>query len=72
MTQGAVSRIRGESSSEEEKAQLKELKSFMARIALGRMGDADDIARVALFLASELSSYMTGSLITVDGGYLIS
>ena len=72
MTQGTVSRIRGESSSEEEKAQLKELKSFMARIALGRMGDADDIARVALFLASELSSYMTGSLITVDGGYLIS
>ena len=44
----------------------------MARMVLGRMGDADDVARVALFLASELSSYMTGSVITVDGGYLIS
>jgi len=36
------------------------------------MGDADDVARVALFLASDLASYMTGSLIVVDGGYLIS
>lgn len=36
------------------------------------MGDADDIGRVALFLASDLASYMTGSLVVVDGGYLIS
>jgi enoyl-[acyl-carrier-protein] reductase (NADH) len=36
------------------------------------MGDADDVARVALFLASDLSSYMTGSLVLVDGGYLLS
>ena len=57
---------------EEEKAGLKELKSFMSRMALGRMGDADDIARVALFLASEMSSYITGDMIVVDGGYLIS
>ena len=52
--------------------QLKELKSFLSRIALDRMGDADDIARVALFLASELSSYVTGDLIVADGGYLVS
>lgn len=44
----------------------------MARMALGRMGNADDVARVVLFLASDLASYMTGSLIVVDGGYLIS
>ena len=50
----------------------KELKSFMARMALGQMGDADDVARVALFLASDLSSYITGDLIVVDGGYLVS
>jgi 2-deoxy-D-gluconate 3-dehydrogenase len=55
-----------------DRAQLKELKSFISRIALDRMGDADDIARVALFLASELSSYITGDLIVVDGGYLVS
>ncbi len=48
------------------------LKEFMSRITLGRMGSADDIGRVALFLASDLSSYMNGSLVTVDGGYLIS
>ena len=72
MTRSAVSRIQGESPEEQEKAQLKELKSFMARMALGRMGDADDIARVALFLASDLSGYITGDLIVVDGGYLIS
>ena len=47
------------------------LRKFMARIPLGRMGAADDIARVALFLASGLSEYMTGSLIVADGGYLL-
>ncbi|OGO07450.1 MAG: hypothetical protein A2Y92_02675 [Chloroflexi bacterium RBG_13_57_8] len=55
-----------------DRAKFKELKSFLSRIALGRMGDADDIARVALFLASELSGYITGDLIVVDGGYLVS
>jgi 2-deoxy-D-gluconate 3-dehydrogenase len=50
----------------------QQLKNFMQRMPLGRMGRADDVARVALFLASELSSYITGSLIVVDGGYLIS
>jgi 2-deoxy-D-gluconate 3-dehydrogenase len=49
-----------------------QLKKFMARMALGRMGRADEVARVALFLASEMSSYITGTLIVVDGGYLIS
>jgi len=48
------------------------LKRFMARIPLGRMGRADDIGRVALFLTSDLASYITGSLIVVDGGYLLS
>jgi 2-deoxy-D-gluconate 3-dehydrogenase len=49
-----------------------QLKKFMARMVLGRMGRADEVARVALFLSSEMSSYITGTLITVDGGYLIS
>jgi 2-deoxy-D-gluconate 3-dehydrogenase len=55
-----------------DRSQLKELKSFLSRIALGRMGDADDIARVALFLASDLAEYITGEMIVVDGGYLVS
>lgn len=71
MTGGMLSHIR-KPTKEQEKAELKELKAFMARMALGRMGDADDVARVALFLASDLASYMTGDLIVVDGGYLVS
>ncbi len=47
------------------------LKEFMGRVALGRMGAPDDVGRVALFLASDLSAYMTGSLLVVDGGYLL-
>jgi 2-deoxy-D-gluconate 3-dehydrogenase len=48
------------------------LKGFEERIPMGRMGDPDDIGRAALFLASGLSSYMTGSQIVVDGGWLLT
>ncbi len=67
-TQGIFSNIR----SSADRSQIRELKSFLSRIALGRMGDADDIARVALFLASDLAGYITGEMIVVDGGFLIS
>lgn len=46
--------------------------NFMTRIPLRRMGEPDDIAKVALFLASTAADYMTGSLVLVDGGYLLS
>jgi 2-deoxy-D-gluconate 3-dehydrogenase len=46
--------------------------SFATTIPMGRMGDPDDIARATLFLASDLSSYMTGSQIVVDGGKLLT
>ncbi|HEY9085847.1 MAG TPA: SDR family NAD(P)-dependent oxidoreductase [Candidatus Tyrphobacter sp.] len=48
------------------------LKPFIARIPMHRMGEPDDIGKVALFLASDLSSYMTGSQIVVDGGVLLA
>lgn len=51
---------------------VKSGKEFLQRVLLGRMGRPDDIGTVALFLASEASSYMTGGLIVVDGGYLVS
>lgn len=37
-------------------------------IPMGRMGDADEFARVALFLASDGANYVTGTAINVDGG----
>ena len=42
------------------------------KLPLGRMGQSDEIASVALLLASEAGSYITGSLQVVDGGFLIS
>jgi 3-oxoacyl-[acyl-carrier protein] reductase len=40
------------------------------RTPLGRYGTAEEVANAALFLASEASSYMTGSRVDVDGGWL--
>lgn len=48
------------------------MEKFIAKIPMHRMGEADDIGKAALFLASEMSSYMTGSQIVVDGGVLLS
>ena len=42
-----------------------------ATIPLGRLGEAEDVARIFLFLASELSGYVTGAVIDVNGGMLI-
>ena len=40
-------------------------------IPMNRLGDAEDVARACLFLASDLSSYTTGAVIDVNGGMLI-
>lgn len=49
----------------------KILESFLAKIPMHRMGEPDEIGKVALFLASDMSSYITGSQIVVDGGVLL-
>jgi 2-deoxy-D-gluconate 3-dehydrogenase len=46
--------------------------NFMARVPLHRLGEPDDIARVVLFLASAAADYMTGSVVSADGGRLLS
>ncbi len=50
----------------------EEIKKRIARVPLGRLGKPEDIAGIALFLASEDSNYMTGRIMIVDGGELIS
>lgn len=49
---------------------LKTGLEFAWRLPVGRAGKPDEVARVALFLGSELASYMHGSVVPVDGGFL--
>jgi len=42
----------------------------VARIPMGRFGDVDEVARAALFLASDDATFITGHTLAVDGGYL--
>jgi 3-oxoacyl-[acyl-carrier protein] reductase len=44
------------------------LKEVKKRIPANRLGIADDVANAVLFLASSAASYITGQVLTVDGG----
>jgi 3-oxoacyl-[acyl-carrier protein] reductase len=46
-------------------------KSLMEKVPMQRLGDVEEVANSALFLASNMSSYITGSTIHVNGGSLI-
>ena len=48
--------------------QTEEIKS---EIPMGKLGSPEDVARLALFLGSEMSSYITGEVIKVDGGMYV-
>ena len=43
---------------------------FKQRLPLGRFGQPDEVACMALVLASDLSRYVHGALVPVDGGFL--
>jgi glucose 1-dehydrogenase len=47
-----------------------EIKELLSEIPLGRMGKPEEVANLALFLASDSSSYVTGSTLFVDGGMI--
>src|SRR5438552_14476976 len=44
-------------------------RTFIGHTPLGRAGKAEDIVGPAIFLASDLSAYVTGSIVMADGGY---
>ncbi len=52
------------------KADPKMLEATLAMIPMHRMGKPEEIANTVLFLTSDASSYITGSIVVVDGGWL--
>lgn len=54
--------------SHEARAGADRLKQITAPIALGRPGEPDEVARLAVFLLSPAASYMTGALVDIGGG----
>ena len=46
------------------------LKTFMTRIPMGRLGKPEDLVGPVIFLASDMSRYVTGITLAVDGGFL--
>jgi NAD(P)-dependent dehydrogenase (short-subunit alcohol dehydrogenase family) len=43
-------------------------RQFAARVPIGRMGEPDDVVSLCVYLASDESSFMTGSILVIDGG----
>ena len=52
-----------------ENPKLREV--FEGQVPMGRLGEPDEIGPLAVYLASEASSYMTGATLTIDGGYTV-
>lgn len=54
---------------EDSREKKEELKSYYSKVPMGRCAEPIEIAQGILFLASDESSYMTGSELVIDGGY---
>jgi NAD(P)-dependent dehydrogenase (short-subunit alcohol dehydrogenase family) len=48
----------------------QKLEAFMTRIPMGRVGETEDLIGPVVFLASDMSRYVTGITLAVDGGFL--
>jgi NAD(P)-dependent dehydrogenase (short-subunit alcohol dehydrogenase family) len=46
------------------------IEAILRRTPQGRIGEVEDIAGLAVYMASEESAYMTGSIVNIDGGWL--
>ena len=49
----------------------EQVDNFMSKIPMHRFGEADDVAKVIEFLASDGSDYLTGQIFNVTGGWLM-
>jgi 2-deoxy-D-gluconate 3-dehydrogenase len=68
-TEGAAASSASGGLAEEDRAAIEV--AMVAKTSVGRMGTPDDIAKVAVFLASSAADYMTGETVLVDGGVLV-
>lgn len=52
--------------------EMPELKqTFESQVPMARLGEPDELGPLALYLASDASSYMTGAVVVIDGGYTL-
>jgi 2-deoxy-D-gluconate 3-dehydrogenase len=70
VTEGAAKMTETGPMTEQERQEM--LAAFEARIPLGRLGEPGDLGGAAIFLASPASAYVTGAVLPVDGGLLVS
>lgn len=52
------------------KADPKTMEAMLDRVPMHRVGKPEEVSKLVLFLASDESSYMTGSIVVIDGGWL--
>lgn len=69
-TEGTANTSAGGGLTEAERQALAD--AMIAKIPAGRLGEPDDIAKVAVFLASSAAGYITGQTILTDGGLLLT
>ena len=52
------------------RANPERVQTFRTRIPMGRLGQPEDLVGPVIFLASDMSRYVTGTTLAVDGGFL--